>query len=87
MFDLGSEIIYVRGLISKEKDPISLALFHKHLSALMDLKKNAEFLDDSIGGLIDLIQRKVKFAANPSDVLNDRFENAKGIAIKTRSTA
>lgn len=87
MYDLGSEIIYVRGLIQKEKDPISLVLLRKHLSALMDLRRKAEFLDDSIGGLIDLIERRVKFTTNPSDLLNTRFEQAKETVLKTRSDA
>jgi hypothetical protein len=87
MYDLGSEIIYVRGLIQKEKSPASLVILRKHLSALMDLRKKAEFLDDPIGGLIDLIERKVKLTTNPSDMLNTRFEQAKELVLSTRTAA
>ena len=87
MYDLGSEIIYVRGLIQKDKNPVTLVLLCKHLSALMDLRKKAEFLDDSIGGLIDLIERRVKFTTNPSDLLNTRFEQAKEVVLSTRTAA
>jgi hypothetical protein len=87
MYDLGSEIIYVRGLIQKDKNPVTLVLLRKHLSALMDLRKKADYLDDSIGGLIDLIERKVKFTTNPSDLLNTRFEQAKEVVLSTRTAA